>query len=366
MLLIGTFAYVGLKSAGPDMRKTLDDFTEETNMSHMMIQFTTGIEEKDKRKILEYDEISDSEFLKAIELKTSVDDNLINLIELPKSISKPKILEGKYPEKQGELLLDNSLKDKINIGDKILFNKEEETLNFILEENHNELENSSINVSKKDKGKDKDKDKESRLSTYEYKVVGFCITPEYLGEKDKGQSFSKYGDFYSFGYISKDSFAKLKDKKENSKTQIAYIRFKNLDNLETTDLGFETRSLKHKKYFETLFKNRSDELFNEMNNDILEKLDTREDEIYNAKKEIKDAESELTNARIKVLTGWLDYEEGTEKYYEEIEKAEKELKVSKQQMKEGEAEYEKGRTELDEAIKKYNNGLKQYDSNLSI
>ena len=138
MLLIGTFAYVGLKSAGPDMRKTLDDFTEETNMSHMMIQFTTGIEEKDKRKILEYDEISDSEFLKAIELKTSVDDNLINLIELPKSISKPKILEGKYPEKQGELLLDNSLKDKINIGDKILFNKEEETLNFILEENHEE------------------------------------------------------------------------------------------------------------------------------------------------------------------------------------------------------------------------------------
>ena len=169
MLLIGTFAFVGIKSAGPDMRYTLDEFTNETNMSHMMVQFTTGIEEKDKEKILEYEEISDFEFLKAIELKTKIDDKLINLISLPEKISRPRVLEGKYPENQGEILLDNALKDEVNIGDKIQFKHEEETLKFILDD----VKTNDTNIKE---------EKELRLKTYEYEVVGFCIVPEYLGE----------------------------------------------------------------------------------------------------------------------------------------------------------------------------------------
>lgn len=366
MLLIGSFAFVGLKSTGPDMRNTLEVLTDETNMSHMMVQFTTGIEEKDKKKILEYDEISDSEFLKAIELKTQADDKLINLIQLPEKISKPRVVEGRYPENSGELLLDNGLKEEINIGDKIIFKKEEKSLNFILDEA--DFNNKEISVSKNGSDKEKDKkkeDKEDKLLTYEFEIVGFCITPEYLGELDKGQSFSKYGDFYSFGYISKTNFNKLKDKKEDAKSQIAYLRFKNLDNMKISDLGFEARSIRHKTYLDKEFENRPNELFNEMNNNILDELAIKETEISDAKKELKKAEEEITKARSKILEGWIEYNEGRDDYNYKIEDAEKEIELAKAKIKTGEKEYSDGKAELDEARKKYNKGLQQYNVGLN-
>ena len=353
MLLIGTFAFVGIKSAGPDMRYTLDEFTNETNMSHMMVQFTTGIEEKDKEKILEYEEISDFEFLKAIELKTKIDDKLINLISLPEKISRPRVLEGKYPENQGEILLDNALKDEVNIGDKIQFKHEEETLKFILDD----VKTNDTNIKE---------EKELRLKTYEYEVVGFCIVPEYLGELDKGKSFSRYGDFYSFGYIAQNNFNILKDDKENNKTQIAYLRFKNLDNMKVSDLGFEARSIRHKEFLEKEFKNRPNELFNEMNNNILDELAISEDEIYNAKKDIKKAEDDIVKAKAKILEGWIEYREGLEEYNDKIYDAKIEINQAKEKIENAENEYNEGKSELDKAKNLYNEGLKQYNKGYEL
>lgn len=370
MISLGTFAYVGLKSAGPDMRYTLDELTAETNMSHMVVQFTTDIEEKDKEKILEYKEIADFEFLKTIELKTKEDDKLINLIELPERISKPKVLEGRYPEKQGELLIDNGLRSEISIGDKLIFKKEEESLKFILDDTTingtNEKDKDKVKEVDKNKEKDKEKEtKEPRLQTYEYEVVGFCITPEYLGQFDKGRSFSRYGDFYSFAYISKSNFNNIKDIKENNKTQIAYLRFENIQNMKTLDLGFEKRSIRHKEYLEKVFANRPKELFNEMNDNILDELAIKEKEIFDAKKELKNAENEIVKGKIKILEGWQEYKDGLEEYNKEIKDAESELSKARKLVDDGVAKYNEGKSEFDAAKTKYQEGLQQYNTGLA-
>lgn len=332
MISLGTFAYVGLKSAGPDMRYTLNDLSNETNMSHLVVQFTTGIEEKDKEKILKYDEIVDSEFLKAIELKTKEDDKLINLIELPEKISKPRIIDGKYPTNIGEVLIDNSLNGEFKIGDKLIFKHEEKSLNF-------NLDDTSFNNEEKDKSKDKEEKKveekkkeDLRLNKYEFEIVGFCITPEYLGELDKGRSFSRYGDFYSFGYILNNNFNNIKDKKENTKTQIAYLRFKNIQEMNTLDLGFEKRSVRHKEYLENQFADRPKELFNEMNNNILDELAIKTQEIEDAKDELRKAKDEITKGKLKILEAYEEYNKGKEKYSDEIGLAEEELDKAKKKI----------------------------------
>lgn len=361
MISLGSFSYVGLKSASPDMEYTLNEFSKETNMSHLVIQFTTGIEEKDKNKILEYNQILEAEFLKSIELKTKEDEKLINLIELPEKISRPKVLKGRYPENKGELLLDNSLNGEYNIGDKILFKKEEKSLNF-------NLDDTSINGNKKEENENINKDEKNienlRLEKYEYEIVGFCITPEYLGELDKGRSFSRYGDFYSFAYILKDNFKSLKDKNEDSKTQIAYLRFKNIKDMNMLDLGFYKRSIRHKEYLEKQFTNRPKELFNEINNNILEELEKKEKEINDAKKELKDAENKIIDGKLKIIEGYEEYNEGKAKYDDEIDLAEEELIKVKEKLKNGEKEYNKGKKELDDANTKYINGLSEYNENL--
>ena len=361
MISLGTFAYVGLKSAGPDMKHTLNEFSKETNMSHLVVQFTTGIKEEDQELILEYDEISDAEFLKVIELKTEKDDKLINLIELPKKISIPKILEGRLPINSGELLLDNSLNTKFNIGDKIVFKKEEKTLIFDLEDTS--FKNDEEKISKKNSKKIEEKE-ERRLNTYEFEVVGFCIVPEYLGELDKGRSFSKYGDFYSFAYISKENFNNIKDKEENNKAQIAYLRFKNIEKMNTLDLGFEKRSVRHKEYFENKFKDKPDELFNEINDNILEELAKKEREINDVKKELKDAEKKITKGKIKIIEGLEEYNDGKIKYNKEIKEAENELTKAKNKIIEGEKEYNKAKKDLDDAKSKYNQGFIEYNNGL--
>ncbi len=354
MLLLGTFAYVGIKSAGPDMRHTLNEFTKETNMSHIFVQFTNGIEEQDEKNILNYEELSDAEFLKAIELKTKEEDNLMNLIELPERISIPKIMEGRYPNKEGEILLDYSLINEYKIGEKISFRREEQTLKFTLD-----------NLKEKDSDKNKkDEEKELRLNNYTYEIVGFVITPEFLGVVDKGQSFSKYGEYYSFGYIIKDNFKEIKDEKENLKTQIAYLKFKNLDDMKVSDLGFEARSIRHKEYLEELFAERPDEIFNEMNDNILIELKKAEEDIEKGKKEFKDAEEEIIKNKIKIENSWEEYNDGYNDFNYEITLAENKIKDGRDSLKDGEEKYLKGLKEFNTGKKEYESGKKEYDKGL--
>ncbi|MDN6669386.1 MAG: ABC transporter permease, partial [Tetragenococcus koreensis] len=42
LMALGTFAFVGLKVTGPDMRATAEDFYEQTNLADMTLTSTWG------------------------------------------------------------------------------------------------------------------------------------------------------------------------------------------------------------------------------------------------------------------------------------------------------------------------------------
>lgn len=274
------------------MEATAGKMAEDQNMSHITVKFLAGIEEKDKKKILEYDKISNYEFLQNIELKTSKKSDLLNIIELPEKISIPHAEIGRLPEKEGEIALDYELRKKYNIDEEIELDEEKELINFKLD---------------KDKDKKENDNKDLRLKGYKYRIVGFVTTVEYMGKEMKGVSFNRQGDFAGVAYITKGNFNELKNKydldsKENKHiSDIAYLRFSDLDNLKKIDKTYNDRLLAHKQYFEKIFENRPDEKFDEINNNILKKIRESEEKINDGKAELERGRREISRAKIRIL-----------------------------------------------------------------
>lgn len=285
------------------MEATAGKMAEDQNMSHITVKFLAGIEEKDKKKILEYDKISNYEFLQNIELKTSKKSDLLNIIELPKKISIPHAEIGRLPEKEGEIALDYELRNKYNIDEEIELDEEKELINFKLDK-----ENDKDKEKKDSKEKTKDADnKNLRLKGYKYRVVGFVTSVEYMGKEMKGVSFNRQGDFAGVAYITKGNFNEVKNKydsdsKDNKHiSDIAYLRFSDLDNLKKIDKKYNDKLLAHKQYFEEAFKNRADEKFDEINNNILKKIRESEEKINDGRAELERGRREISTAKIRIL-----------------------------------------------------------------
>lgn len=62
LILLGTFAYVGLKAAGPDMRRTADSFSQKMNVADENIISTWGLNKSDQKKINSTDDVKNVEY----------------------------------------------------------------------------------------------------------------------------------------------------------------------------------------------------------------------------------------------------------------------------------------------------------------
>lgn len=52
-MLLGTFAFVGLKVSGPDMRATAEEFYRQHQLADLTVTSTLGLDETDQRLINE-------------------------------------------------------------------------------------------------------------------------------------------------------------------------------------------------------------------------------------------------------------------------------------------------------------------------
>lgn len=402
MISIGVFVFIGLNKAGPDMRNTMNVFSDKHNMSHLAIIFSGGITEKDKEKILSYDEISNSEFLQTTELTTLDNRFTINLVELPKKISKVEVMEGRLPEKEGEIIFDPYLKDEFSIGDTIEFNYETLTIREQLESiNFNDIENLTKSKILKDKSKE-----ELNLNTYTYNIVGFGYSPENIGP-DRGISYQGLGSFDGIGYITKDNFTYYNEKnkidsnncgnsnngdKYNSNidnkamtinkgsitdeledkivARIAYIRFKDMENLNYADSDFINRGNIHQEYLRKLFKTRQHQELADFKDKMYTKLLIPEDKITDGKEEILELEKQIEDASKELRKGWRKYFEGSFEVYNQINKALLKLDESVSRLNVGREEIAKAKSVLkisnDEYVlakEKYSKGLDEYNEN---
>ncbi len=119
IVLLGVGFFAGIRAVAPDMKNTLDDYYEKTNMYDIFITSNYGIREEVEKKLEEKYNVETGYSFDAI--TTKKEDYATKIISYNKEdkINTPKLIKGKMPEKVDEVVVDNDFRREIKIGDKI-------------------------------------------------------------------------------------------------------------------------------------------------------------------------------------------------------------------------------------------------------
>ena len=117
IVLLGVGFFAGIRAVSPDMENTLDSYYDKTNTYDIMITSNYGVNNDTITKLKEDYEIESSYNFDAI--TTKKDDYATKIISYDKKshINKPKLIKGKLPTKENEVLVDNDFRSEIKIGD---------------------------------------------------------------------------------------------------------------------------------------------------------------------------------------------------------------------------------------------------------
>lgn len=316
LITLGVFVYTGLKSVGPLMRKTADTFIDESNLADIYLNSQFSLEDKDKDIIKSEADIKDIEYVYSEDVLEKGSEAIINLESLPEKISMPKLIEGRMPENNEEIVVDAyPIKNAFNIGDVIEFDSKKSKFDF---------ESKKI------------------LKNYKFKVVGKVVSAENMSTVMKGTSKKGLGDYDSFAYVLKSAFNDTDESK-------ARIILNGLDGLKTTDREYKDIVSKNRRSLISAFNERSIEKFESIKADIREKIDDADEKIADAEKKLADAKKELDDAKVKLADAKKSYNDGKKKYNDSISEAEKTLSDNKKTLDESKETLDKNKADLDNA-----------------
>lgn len=339
LITLGVFVYTGLKSVGPLMRKTADTFINETKLTDIYINSQFSLEDKDKDIIKSVTDIKKIEYVYSEDMLEKGSEAIVNLESLPEKISMPKLVEGRLPEKNDEIVVDAyPIKNSFNIGDIIEFDSKKSKFDF---------ESKKI------------------LKNYKFKIVGKVVSAENMSTVIKGNSKKGLGDYDSFAYVLKSAFNDTDESK-------ARIIIKDLDGLKTTDREYKDKVSANRRKLISAFNERSTERFESIKADIKDKIDEADEKIADAEKKLADAKKELDDAKVKLADARKSYDDGKKKYNDSIKDAEKTLQNSKKELDDSKvtlddkkADLDDAKTKLEELKSKLDELNETYDSSMA-
>ncbi|MDO5716231.1 MAG: FtsX-like permease family protein [Tissierellia bacterium] len=310
MTAIGVFVFVGLKVTGPQMRHTATDYATRQKMYDVIVTAPLGLDEKDMAILEETPGIEKGEAGYFTDVSFKEKKISIRLESFSKEISTPTLVEGRYPEKEGEILLEQTPStEDIAIGDTI----------------HFEIE--------KDKFK---KDKDHRdLKSYSYVVVGKSMTTDYVVQGFKGVSPIAASTLDTVGFISKDNFSK-------EEYSFYKIRVKETQGLNPDRRKYKAITSTVKDDLIERLKPRSKDKFIEIKDELRQTIADAEADIQDAKEQLVDGRKKLDDAKRELVDARNELDDGlqelTDKEAEgraEIAKSEKELADARQKLLDG-------------------------------
>lgn len=253
IIFLGVAFYSGIKSAEPDMNRSINKFYSNQNLMDSKIVSNLGLTDKDLEVLKNDNKILDCYGTHTIDVNLINMNNLVRFMEYDEQnqINKFVVLEGRMPENQGEIALDERafrLNENLKIGNSYTIDSDEDSMKHFKETN--------------------------------FKIVGMVRSPMYVEKESRGVT--------SIGKGTIDYFAVLnsKDISMDVYTEV-YLRFKNVQGLDAYGNEYENLMEENNKYLEGLFTNRAVERENELKEEV--------------KREFEDAYKEIDDSYQKLL-----------------------------------------------------------------
>ncbi|WP_300351585.1 FtsX-like permease family protein [Clostridium sp.] len=322
IIFLGVAFYSGIKSASPDMNKTINTFYENQNLMDSKIVSTMGLLDKDLDLLKNNDKILDYYGTHTIDANLSNISNVVRFMEYDKknNLNKLIVLEGKLPEKSGEIALDErafKLNKNLKIGDEFVIDTDEDTMkNF----------------------------KESK-----FKIVGMVKSPLYIEKEGRGVTKVGKGTIDYFGVLNSE------DINMEPYTEI-YVRFKNTQGFNAYGDEYKGLMEENNKYLENLYSKRAVERGEEVRAEVKNKFNSAYEELNSNEQLILHKEKELENGKKELEVGKSQYLQSKAEYDKKIKEGNEKFLLGEKKIEEGQAElnkqkvaFEEGQNQIDKA-----------------
>lgn len=326
IIFLGTAFFAGIRSSGPDMNNAANEYYKNHNLMDSRIISTLGLSDNDTVLLKDNDRILSYYASKSFDVNLTNMSNVVKFMEYDKDADEEmnslEVVDGRLPEKSGEIALDSEALKKcedLKIGDTF------------------EIET--------------DEDSKKYFNTTSYTIVGFVNSPMYIEGGSRGST--------SVGKGSVDYFAVVNpsDISMDAYTEI-YVRFKNVENIDTYSDEYENLMEENTKYLKELFKEREDLRTHEVKEEAENSLQDAYKEIEDGEVKIHKAQEELNQGKFKLEEGKIQYEEGLKEYTE----GKNRISASETELNAGAAQLDSKKKILEEGEKALNNAKLQLDT----
>ena len=304
MSLLGVMVFTGLQATSPDMLHTLDNLYDKDNVYDIKIISTMGLVEEDIEALQNIEGVKEVEgaYSKDILLQDDESEYVINISSLPKDINKVELIDGKLPENENEIVVEENFIEKTNhkIGDTITIDDED-------------------------------------FNNQELTIVGTILSPLYFNNTSVSQT--RGASTLGTGSVNYYSYALSSNFNQDYYTSI-YLTLDNAAQEITSKDDYLAIVEKMTKKIENIQSTQEDNRYNSIYSDALEEIEEAEQE---ALVELNDAKEELDNAK------------------KELNSAKKELTSAKKQLDTFKKELDKAKKQLDTGKQEYQKALKNYN-----
>ncbi|MGN1326739.1 MAG: FtsX-like permease family protein, partial [Clostridia bacterium] len=315
LMALGSFALVGLFAAGPDMRKTGENYFNKLNTSDITILSDYGIDNSEQEYIQKASGIKDLEYIYLKDVVVENTDTSFRIFSKPEKVSLYELVEGSFPEKDDEIAIDSLYSDKYKIGDIIKFTEKVEN-----------------------------EEDEQILKINEFKIVGYINSGDILSTLNRGQTDVGTGELNSYAIINKSVF-------NSDVYMMAKITFEDLDGVDPYSDEYTAILQAHKDELEKLLQEQQNLRLADIKKPYQEDIDEGKKEIEDAKQELENARNELEDARVQLDDAKAEIEENEKKLNNaksKINDAQKEINEKESYLNQKETEYEEALNELNQ------------------
>ncbi len=316
IVALGVAFFAGIKASSTDMKITGDKYFDEYRLMDIKLVSTLGFDDKDIAAITKTEGIEDMQPAYSLDSIATVKDKemVVKLLSIPSNmldepyINMTKLIEGRYPEKPNECLIEEAkmLGKGISLGTKIRLSSGTEK--DILED----------------------------LKNSEYEVVGIVETPYYISY-DRGTSTVGNGKVNSFIMLPEENFklpvyTDIFFTVENAREAFAF----------SEDYKEQIKSVKNR--LELVAESREQQRYDEIMEEAEDKLDEGRLELTSAENkatdELNKAEKELESGQRKLTAGEKELKNKEAEFEKAIKQAEEKISAGYKQLEAGEKEYQ--------------------------
>lgn len=258
IVMLGTLLFVGVKTAGPVMQKTMDHYVGTAGLSDLQIVSTGGLTQKD---IAQAEKIPDAkvETGKQIYYSNTGKNEVIQIFSYNKNSrqNKLQLIDGKRPEKPNQLLLDEKAENAgYKIGDIYQIDSDE-------------------------------------LKEKEYTITGFVRSPLFINNLERGYANVGNGSVDYFVYLPESNF-------KTDIYSVLYLDFTNVKNLNTYSKAYKDKMEQNQEKAEKYLQDRPEERLEELKKSAKEELEPAQQKITEGKAQIAQGRTQLEDAKKQV------------------------------------------------------------------